>query len=98
MNAPGEFLDYGPDAILMSGLTGTNWRFPDYVARGGYEALRKILTEKISPLLLLALLDYEWGDESVLSEEKKVRKVWKNSKNLLTFRMNLIRSLSLSRD
>jgi len=54
MNAPGEFLDYGPDAILMSGLTGTNWRLSDYVARGGYEALRKILTEKISPQTVIA--------------------------------------------
>ena len=39
MNAPGEFLDYGPDAVLMAGLTGRNWRLADYVARGGYEAL-----------------------------------------------------------
>ena len=46
MNAPGDFLDYGPDAILMAGLTGTNWRLADYVARGGYEALKKILAEK----------------------------------------------------
>ena len=48
MNAPGEFLDYGPDAIIMAGLNGTNWRLDDYVARGGYSALRKILNEKIS--------------------------------------------------
>jgi len=26
MNAPSEFLDYGPDAVLMAGLTGRNWR------------------------------------------------------------------------
>ena len=37
MNAPSEFLDYGPDAILMAGLTGRNWRLADYVERGGYE-------------------------------------------------------------
>ena len=49
MNAPSEFLDYGPDAILMAGLTGRNWRLADYVARGGYEALKKILAEKIPP-------------------------------------------------
>ena len=40
MNAPSEFLDYGPDAILMAGLTGKNWRLADYVARGGYDALK----------------------------------------------------------
>ena len=49
MNAPSEFLDYGPDAILMAGLTGRNWRLADYVERGGYEALKKILAEKIPP-------------------------------------------------
>ena len=26
----------------MAGLTGENWRLADYVARGGYEAWRKI--------------------------------------------------------
>ena len=49
MNAPSEFLDYGPDAVLLAGLNGRNWRLADYVARGGYEALKKILTEKIPP-------------------------------------------------
>ena len=49
MNAPAEFLDYGPDAILMAGLTGKNWRLADYVARGGYDALKKIILEKIPP-------------------------------------------------
>ena len=47
-------LDYGPDAILMAGLTGTNWRLADYVARGGYDALKKILTEKIPPATVIA--------------------------------------------
>jgi len=27
-------LDYGPDAILMKGLDGNNWRLKDYAARG----------------------------------------------------------------
>ena len=49
MNAPGEFLDYGPDAVLMAGLTGRNWRLHDYVQRGGYEAWRRILAEKMPP-------------------------------------------------
>ena len=30
------------DAILMTGLNGSNWRLKDYVARGGYDALKKI--------------------------------------------------------
>ena len=29
---------------IVAGLDGTNWRLKDYQARGGYEALRKILT------------------------------------------------------
>ena len=28
---------------IVAGLDGTNWRLKDYQARGGYEALRKIL-------------------------------------------------------
>jgi NADH-quinone oxidoreductase subunit F len=54
MNAPSEFLDYGPDAVLMAGLTGRNWRLADYVERGGYEALKKILAEKIPPEQVIA--------------------------------------------
>ena len=54
MNAPSEFLDYGPDAVLMAGLNGRNWRLADYVQRGGYEALRKILAEKIPPEQVIA--------------------------------------------
>ena len=42
-------LDYGPDAILMKGLDGSNWHLKDYEARGGYAALKKILSEKIAP-------------------------------------------------
>jgi NADH-quinone oxidoreductase subunit F len=42
-------LDYGPDAILMKGLDGTNWRLKDYEAREGYQALRKIIESKIKP-------------------------------------------------
>jgi len=51
-------LDYGPDAILMTGLDGRNWRLKDYEARDGYKALRKILSVKYSP-------------ESIISEIKK---------------------------
>src|ERR1700712_2197452 len=40
---------FGPDAILMKGLDGLNWRLSDYEARGGYQALRKILAEGLTP-------------------------------------------------
>jgi NADH-quinone oxidoreductase subunit F len=33
--------------MILAGLTGDNWRLRDYEERGGYSALRKILTEKI---------------------------------------------------
>ena len=54
MNAPSEFLDYGPDALILAGLNGRNWGLDDYVARGGYEALKKILAEKIAPANVIA--------------------------------------------
>ena len=47
-------LDYGPDAILMAGLDGANWRLKDYEARDGYAALKKILSEKLAPDVLIA--------------------------------------------
>ena len=51
-------IDYGPDAIIMKGLTGSNWHCADYETRGGYVALRKILSEGIKP-------------EDVIAEVKK---------------------------
>jgi NADH-quinone oxidoreductase subunit F len=42
-------LDYGPDAILMAGLDGRNWRLKDYEKRDGYAALRRILEDKMAP-------------------------------------------------
>jgi NADH-quinone oxidoreductase subunit F len=47
-------LDYGPDAILMSGLDGANWRLQDYEKRDGYAALRRIVAEKIAPDAVIA--------------------------------------------
>jgi len=47
-------LDYGPDAIVMAGLDGENWRLADYVKRGGYSALKKVLAEKIPPENIVA--------------------------------------------
>ncbi len=45
MSAP--MFDYGPEAVILKGLNGQNWRLADYLQRGGYAALKKILTEKI---------------------------------------------------
>src|ERR1700704_5293612 len=46
-------LDYGPDAIIMKDLDGENWRLDDYVKRGGYSALKKLLAEKTPPETLI---------------------------------------------
>ena len=40
---------YGPDAVILKGLDGLNWRIADYESRDGYSALRKILSERIPP-------------------------------------------------
>ena len=40
---------YGPDAVILKGLDGLNWRLGDYESRDGYAALRKILSERIAP-------------------------------------------------
>jgi NADH-quinone oxidoreductase subunit F len=45
---------FGPDAVIMKGLDGLNWRLEDYEARGGYAALKKILADKITPEALIA--------------------------------------------
>jgi NADH-quinone oxidoreductase subunit F len=45
---------FGPDAVIMKGIDGLNWRLKDYEARGGYAALRKLLAEKISPDAVVA--------------------------------------------
>jgi NADH-quinone oxidoreductase subunit F len=47
-------LDFGPDAILMSGLDGSNWRLADYEKRGGYAALRKVLEGGMTPEAVIA--------------------------------------------
>ena len=47
-------LDYGPDAILMAGLDGRNWRLKDYEARDGYQALKKLFSDKVSPDQVIA--------------------------------------------
>ena len=45
---------YGPDAQIMKGIDGLNWRLADYEKRGGYAALKKILSEKIPPEQVIA--------------------------------------------
>jgi NADH-quinone oxidoreductase subunit F len=45
---------YGPDAVILQGLTGLNWQLKDYEARGGYEALKKILRDSIPPEQVIA--------------------------------------------
>jgi NADH-quinone oxidoreductase subunit F len=39
---------------IYAGLDGTNWRLKDYEARGGYKALRKILSEGLTPDQVIA--------------------------------------------
>ena len=45
---------FGPDAIILKGLDGLNWRLRDYEARGGYQALKKILSGKLAPEAVVA--------------------------------------------
>jgi NADH-quinone oxidoreductase subunit F len=40
--------------IILAGLDGTNWRLKDYEKRGGYKALRKVLTEHVAPDAVIA--------------------------------------------
>ncbi|SDV50005.1 NADH-quinone oxidoreductase subunit NuoF [Chitinasiproducens palmae] len=40
--------------LILAGLNGENWHLEDYVARGGYAQLRRILSEKIPPEQVIA--------------------------------------------
>ena len=42
--------------LILAGLNGENWHLADYVKRGGYSALKRILTENITPEQVLAEL------------------------------------------
>jgi NADH-quinone oxidoreductase subunit F len=42
------------DPIILAGLDGTNWGLKDYEARGGYKALRKVLTGHVAPDAVIA--------------------------------------------
>ncbi len=47
-------LDYGPDAVLMKGLDGANRGLAAYEERGGYRALRKLVSDRITPEAVIA--------------------------------------------
>ena len=40
--------------LVLAGLDGQNWRLKDYVNRGGYVALKRILKEGIAPEAVIA--------------------------------------------
>ncbi|MBW8901840.1 MAG: NADH-quinone oxidoreductase subunit F, partial [Massilia sp.] len=40
--------------LILKDLNGDNWHLEDYVKRGGYSALRRILEEKITPEQIIA--------------------------------------------
>ena len=42
--------------LILAGLDGKNWHLADYVKRGGYESLKRILNEKITPEQVIAEL------------------------------------------
>ena len=42
--------------LILAGLDGSNWHLADYVKRGGYSALRRILTENLTPEQVIAEL------------------------------------------
>ena len=44
------------DPLILAGLDGSNWHLADYVKRGGYEALKRILNEKVTPEQVIAEL------------------------------------------
>src|SRR5205823_6926179 len=54
MVADTRFFDYGPDAVIMKDLDGSNWGLRAYEERGGYKALRKIVGDKLTPDAVIA--------------------------------------------
>jgi NADH-quinone oxidoreductase subunit F len=42
--------------LILAGLDGQNWRVGGYVKRGGYESLKRILNDKITPEQVIAEL------------------------------------------
>ncbi len=50
------FHDRHINPLILAGLNGENWHLADYVKRGGYSALKRILTENITPEQVIAEL------------------------------------------
>ncbi|MES2297757.1 MAG: NADH-quinone oxidoreductase subunit NuoF [Pseudomonadota bacterium] len=44
------------EPLILAGLDGKNWHLDDYVKRGGYSALRRILADNITPEQVIAEL------------------------------------------
>src|SRR5580765_4427792 len=44
------------DPLILAGLDGRNWHLTDYVKRGGYSSLKRILSENITPEQVVAEL------------------------------------------
>jgi NADH-quinone oxidoreductase subunit F len=42
--------------LILAGLDGQNWHLADYVKRGGYESLKRILSEGVTPEQVIAEL------------------------------------------
>lgn len=42
------------DPVILAGINGNNWGLDDYIARGGYAVLKKILAEQTPPDEILA--------------------------------------------
>ena len=40
--------------LILAGLNGSNWHLADYVKRGGYESLKRILNEGMTPEQVIA--------------------------------------------
>lgn len=40
--------------LILADLNGENWHLEDYVKRGGYDSLKRILNEKITPEQVIA--------------------------------------------
>jgi NADH-quinone oxidoreductase subunit F len=42
--------------LILAGLNGENWRLKDYESRGGYQQLRRIISDKVAPDAIIAEL------------------------------------------
>jgi NADH-quinone oxidoreductase subunit F len=42
--------------LILAGLDGKNWHLQDYIARGGYQSLKRILLDNITPEQIIAEL------------------------------------------